>query len=34
MNCTRTCPKGLNPGRAIAHMKYQMATGKGAEGPN
>lgn len=21
MNCTRTCPKGLNPGRAIAEIK-------------
>ena len=25
MNCTRTCPKGLNPGRAIAEIKKQMA---------
>jgi succinate dehydrogenase / fumarate reductase iron-sulfur subunit len=21
MNCTNTCPKGLNPGRAIAEIK-------------
>jgi succinate dehydrogenase / fumarate reductase iron-sulfur subunit len=21
MNCTRTCPKGLNPGKAIALIK-------------
>ena len=21
LNCTRTCPKGLNPGRAIAEVK-------------
>ncbi|KAJ8918838.1 hypothetical protein NQ315_011124 [Exocentrus adspersus] len=21
MNCTRTCPKGLNPGKAIAETK-------------
>ncbi|MCG8622367.1 MAG: succinate dehydrogenase iron-sulfur subunit [Proteobacteria bacterium] len=21
MNCTKTCPKGLNPGKAIAHIK-------------
>ena len=21
MNCTRACPKNLNPGRAIAHIK-------------
>jgi succinate dehydrogenase (ubiquinone) iron-sulfur subunit len=21
MNCTRTCPKGLNPGKAIAEIK-------------
>ena len=21
MNCTKTCPKGLNPGRAIAEIK-------------
>ncbi|KAG8913853.1 succinate dehydrogenase complex, subunit B [Tulasnella sp. 417] len=25
-NCSRTCPKGLNPGKAIASMKYEMAT--------
>jgi len=25
MNCTRTCPKGLNPGRAIAMIKKDMA---------
>lgn len=25
MNCARTCPKGLNPGRAIAHIKKSMA---------
>ncbi|KAI8812031.1 alpha-helical ferredoxin [Cladochytrium replicatum] len=25
MNCTRTCPKGLNPGRAIAEIKKMMA---------
>lgn len=25
MNCARTCPKGLNPGRAIAEIKKQMA---------
>ncbi|KAG0138564.1 alpha-helical ferredoxin [Tuber indicum] len=27
MNCTRTCPKGLNPGRAIANVKKEMAFG-------
>lgn len=27
MNCTRTCPKGLNPGRAIAEIKKEMGTG-------
>lgn len=21
MNCTKTCPKGLNPGKAIAELK-------------
>ncbi|QLQ77925.1 hypothetical protein HG537_0A01720 [Torulaspora globosa] len=26
MNCTRTCPKGLNPGYAIAEIKKAMAT--------
>uniref|UniRef100_A0A8C5TDS5 Succinate dehydrogenase [ubiquinone] iron-sulfur subunit, mitochondrial n=1 Tax=Malurus cyaneus samueli TaxID=2593467 RepID=A0A8C5TDS5_9PASS len=26
MNCTRTCPKGLNPGKAIAEIKKMMAT--------
>ncbi|HJZ14196.1 MAG TPA: succinate dehydrogenase iron-sulfur subunit [Stellaceae bacterium] len=25
MNCTRTCPKGLNPARAISHTKQMMA---------
>ena len=25
-NCTRTCPKGLNPARAIAEIKKEMAT--------
>ncbi|KAI8905021.1 alpha-helical ferredoxin, partial [Gorgonomyces haynaldii] len=25
MNCTRTCPKGLNPGLAIAEIKKQMS---------
>lgn len=25
MNCTKTCPKGLNPGRAIAEIKKQLA---------
>ena len=25
MNCTKTCPKGLNPGRAIAEIKRDMA---------
>jgi succinate dehydrogenase iron-sulfur subunit len=25
MNCTKTCPKGLNPARAIANTKRMMA---------
>jgi succinate dehydrogenase (ubiquinone) iron-sulfur subunit len=25
LNCTRTCPKGLNPGLAIAQIKKEMA---------
>lgn len=25
LNCTKTCPKGLNPGRAIAEIKKQLA---------
>ncbi|KAL3231733.1 Succinate dehydrogenase [ubiquinone] iron-sulfur subunit, mitochondrial [Nakaseomyces bracarensis] len=25
MNCTKTCPKGLNPGEAIAKIKQQLA---------
>ena len=25
MNCTKTCPKGLNPGKAIAEIKKLMA---------
>ncbi len=26
MNCTKTCPKGLNPGLAIAEIKKLMAS--------
>ena len=25
MNCAKTCPKGLNPAKAIAHIKTMMA---------
>ncbi|KAL8665823.1 MAG: hypothetical protein Q9202_001945, partial [Teloschistes flavicans] len=25
LNCSRTCPKGLNPGKAIAEIKKAMA---------
>jgi succinate dehydrogenase (ubiquinone) iron-sulfur subunit len=25
-NCSRTCPKGLNPAAAIAKIKLEMAT--------
>lgn len=25
MNCSKVCPKGLNPGRAIAHIKKRLA---------
>jgi len=28
MNCTKTCPKGLNPARAISEIKKRMAVGK------
>lgn len=28
MNCTRTCPKGLNPGRAIGQIKQAVMDGK------
>ncbi|XP_043917759.1 succinate dehydrogenase [ubiquinone] iron-sulfur subunit, mitochondrial [Protopterus annectens] len=28
LNCTRTCPKGLNPGKAIAEIKKMMVTYK------
>jgi succinate dehydrogenase / fumarate reductase iron-sulfur subunit len=24
MNCAKTCPKGLNPARAISHIKNMM----------
>lgn len=27
MNCSRTCPKGLNPAQAIAQIKKEMAFG-------
>jgi len=26
MNCTQSCPKGLNPGKAIAEVKKMLAT--------
>lgn len=26
MNCTKTCPKGLNPGKAVAQIKKQVST--------
>jgi len=26
MNCSKTCPKGLNPGRAVAKIKHRIAT--------
>jgi succinate dehydrogenase / fumarate reductase, iron-sulfur subunit len=29
LNCTRTCPKGLNPGRAIAEIKRKMIERRG-----
>ena len=25
MNCTKTCPKGLNPGKAVAKLKHELA---------
>ena len=25
MNCTKTCPKGLNPGKAVADLKMEIA---------
>ena len=28
MNCAKTCPKGLNPGRAIAELKKMMVERK------
>eukprot|EP00501_MAST-03F_sp_TOSAG23-6_P002231 GSMAST32.ASY1.ANO1.2331.1 assembled CDS len=27
MNCTKTCPKGLNPGKAVAHLKNRIHEG-------
>jgi succinate dehydrogenase/fumarate reductase-like Fe-S protein len=29
MNCTRTCPKGLNPAKAIANIKQLMLERRG-----
>ena len=26
MNCSKTCPKHLNPGKAIAHIKKEIAS--------
>nr|AIX97479.1 succinate dehydrogenase [ubiquinone] iron-sulfur subunit [Ceratosolen solmsi]AIX97509.1 iron sulfur protein [Ceratosolen solmsi] len=34
MNCTRTCPKGLNPGKAIAEIKKLLAKIIKKEKPN
>jgi len=28
MNCTKTCPKSLNPAKAISHIKKMLATDK------
>jgi succinate dehydrogenase / fumarate reductase iron-sulfur subunit len=28
MNCTKTCPKGLNPAKAISELKKMMAERK------
>ena len=28
MNCTRSCPKGLNPAKAIANIKKDIVTQK------
>ena len=30
MNCTRTCPKGLNPAKAIGEIKKLMLQRRGA----
>ena len=30
MNCTTVCPKGLNPGKAIAKIKQSVESGKAA----
>jgi len=29
LNCTRTCPKGLNPGKAIAEIKKMIVGREG-----
>ena len=29
MNCTKTCPKGLNPAKAIGEIKQILADRKG-----
>uniref|UniRef100_A0A7R9JSB4 Succinate dehydrogenase [ubiquinone] iron-sulfur subunit, mitochondrial n=1 Tax=Timema genevievae TaxID=629358 RepID=A0A7R9JSB4_TIMGE len=34
MNCTSTCPKGLNPGKAIAEIKMMLAGMKEKEKPD
>ena len=26
MNCSKTCPKGLNPGKAVAQIKKKVTT--------
>jgi len=28
MNCTKTCPKGLNPGAAVAEVKKMLSGGE------
>jgi succinate dehydrogenase/fumarate reductase-like Fe-S protein len=31
MNCSKTCPKGLNPGKAIAKIKNRIQIMRAAE---
>jgi succinate dehydrogenase / fumarate reductase iron-sulfur subunit len=32
MNCTQSCPKGLNPAKAIAEIKRMMVTRSASAG--
>jgi succinate dehydrogenase (ubiquinone) iron-sulfur subunit len=34
MNCSKTCPKGLNPGKAIGQLKKRVSESRSGSGRN